>query len=72
MTTINILQFVVIPIIILFNHSGFNNYYMSNHPKVQDASNAVWHILSVCYFQVMDYLSNCCRSNQIHPHDVIG
>ena len=50
----NILQFCVIPIIILFNHSGFNNYYMNNHPKVQDASNAVWHILSVCYFQVID------------------
>ena len=67
----NMFEYVVIPMVTLFNHSGFNNYYMSNHPAVRDATNALWHILSVCYFQSLDYLSNCCRSNQIQPHDVI-
>ena len=66
-----IFEYVVIPMVTLFNHSGFKHYYMSNHPDVQDASNALWHILSVGYFQTLDYLSNCCRSNQIQPHDVI-
>ena len=67
-----ILQNFMVPIVILFNHSGFKNHYMSNHPDVQDALNAIWHILSVCYFQALDYLSNFCRSNQIQPHNVIG
>ena len=66
-----ILQYIVIPLLILFNHSGFKNYYMSNHPGVQDALNAIWHILSVCYFKVSNVLRNFRRSNQIHPHDVI-
>ena len=66
-----ILQYIVIPLLILFNHSEFKNYYMSNHPGVQDASNAIWHLLSVCYFKLSNVLSNFCRSNQIHPHDVV-
>ena len=66
------LQYVAIPLTILFNHSGFNNYYMSNHPDLQDALNALRHILTFCYLRVLEYLSNRCRSNQIQPHDIIG
>ena len=68
----DLLQYVAIPLTILFNHSGFNNYYMSNHPDLRDALNVFWLNLTVCYFQQLEYLSNCCRSNQIQPHDVIG
>ena len=63
-------EYVVIPTVILFNHSGFKHHYMNNHPDVQDASNALWHILSVCYFQALDFLSNFSRFNQIQPYDV--
>ena len=68
-----ILQYVVIPILILFYHSGFNQFYMSNHPNFRDITNVIWHVLLTIYFKLWDDLltSDIIRSNRIQPHHVI-
>ena len=68
-----VLQYIVIPILILSCHPGFNQFYMSNHPNFRDTTNVIWHHISIVYFGIWDCLSttDIFRSNQIQPHNVI-
>ena len=68
-----VLQYVVIPILILSYHPGFNQFYMSNHPNLRDTTNFIWHFLSIMYFKLCDFLLaiDIFRSNQIQPHNII-
>ena len=68
-----VLQHVVIPILILSYHPGFNQFYMSNHPNLRDTTNFIWHFLSIMYIKLCDFLLTIeiFRSNQIQPHNVI-
>ena len=68
-----VLQYVVIPILILSYHPGFNQFYMSNHPNLRDTTNFIWHFLSIMYIKLCDFLLaiDIFRSNQIQPHNVI-
>ena len=68
-----ILQWIVIPILILIYHPGFNQFYMSNHPNFRDVINVIWHFMLTIYFKLNDYLFSIdiFRSNSIQPHNVI-
>ena len=68
-----ILQYIVIPILILSYHPGLNQFYMSNHPNFRDVTNVFRHFIIIMYFKLCDYLStiDIFRSNRIQPHNVI-
>ena len=69
------------PTLILFDHQGFNKFFMESHPTIQTATSAIWHLLVQCYFKCKDVSSNfwytiqenvlnVCRSNQIQPYPI--
>ena len=75
------LSFSISPTIILFNHSGLNQFFMENHPSFQAATSAVWHLMVQSYFKCKNLLStswdflqenvlNICRSNQVQPYPI--
>ena len=45
-----ILQYIVIPILILSYHPGFNQFYMSNHPNFRDVTNVFRHFIITIFF----------------------
>ena len=66
---------------IIFDHSGFNQYFMENHQNFRAATAAIWHLMNQFYIRVKDFLHttwndlqviflNLCRANQIQPYDV--
>ena len=77
------LSYSISPTIILFNHSGLNQFFMENHPSFQAATFAVWHLMVQSYFQCKNGLStswyslqenvlNICRSNQVQPFPILN
>ena len=71
----------IVPTIILFDHSGVNQFFMESHPLIDAATSAIWHIMVICYIQCKNVLStsfnslqenvlNICRSNQIQPYPI--
>ena len=66
---------------IIFDHSGFNQYFMEDHQNFRDAVAAIWHVMNLFYIGAKDFLQttwnelqviflNLCRTNQIQPYDV--
>ena len=66
---------------IIFDHSGFNQYFMENHQNFRAATAAIWHLMNQFYIGAKNFLLttwndlqviflNLCRTNQIHPYDV--
>ena len=75
------LSYSIPPTMILFNHSGLNQFFMKNHPSFQAATSAIWHLLVQSYFKSKNVLStswyslqenvlNICRSNQVQPYPI--
>ena len=71
----------ILPTIILFDHSGFNQFFMESHPLIDAATSAIWHQMVICYIHCKDVLLtsfnslhenvlNICRSNQIQPYPI--
>ena len=69
------------PTLILFDHQGFNQFFMESHPTIQTATSAIWHLMVKCYFKCKDVslnfwyafqenLQNVCRSNQVQPYSI--
>ena len=69
------------PTMMLFNHSGLNQYFMEIHPSFQAATSAIWHLMVQSYFECKNVLStswyslqenvlNICRSNQVQPYPI--
>ena len=66
---------------IIFDHSGFNQYFMEDHHNFRDAAAAIWHLMNQLYIGAKEFLQttwinlqviflNLYRTNQIQPHDV--
>ena len=69
------------PTLILFDHQGFNQFFMESHPTIQTATSTVWHLMVQCYFKFKEVslnfwyafqenVLNVCRSNQVQPHSI--
>lgn len=80
-TILILLIYSISPTLILFDHPGFNQFFMESHPLVQAATLAVWHLMVQFYFKCKDISSNFwyaiqenvlnfCRSNQVQPYPV--
>ena len=76
-----IVIFAIMFTTIIFDHSGFNQFFMEDHQNFQDATLAIWHVMDHFYIGAKDFLHttwnelqviflNLCRTNQIQPYDV--
>ena len=63
--------FAIIITIILFDHDGFNHYFMENHPKCCRVTLAFWHVMDGIHSKAKKFQDfNWLRSSQILPETV--
>ena len=63
--------FAIILTIILFDHDGFNHYFMENHPNCCRLTLALWHVMDGIHSKAKNFQNfNWMRSNQILPETV--
>ena len=66
---------------IIFDHSGFNRYFMEDHPSFRDFTSAIWHLIIKLYRKAKAFFLitwnyvkaiflNMWGPNQIQPHEV--
>ena len=56
--------------IVIFDHSGLNQYFMENHPYFRSAlSHLMVYFQSKCN-HLQNVFLDFCRTNQIHPYEV--
>ena len=63
--------FALILTIILFDHVGFNKFFMENHPKYYHVTSGLWNVMDKFHSKFMNVQSfDWLKSNQIQSHAV--
>ena len=56
--------------IVIFDHSGLNQYFMENHPYCRSALSHLMVQFQATWNHLQNVFLNLCRTNQIHPYEV--